>query len=102
MRAMEQNKSFNKNEAVTYHVVDVAGRRSMAEDIWGGVSTAVSRRRGMPDGHVEGGHVEGGHVEALSGLRRRVGETDSLLAGRRVGENHPPEFRAQCMNYAFN
>ena len=35
MKAMEQNKSFNKNEAVTYHVVDVAGRRSMAEDILG-------------------------------------------------------------------
>ena len=36
MKALEQNKSFNKNDAVTYHVVDVAGRRSMAEDIWGG------------------------------------------------------------------
>ena len=52
MKALGQNKSFNKNDAVTYHVVDVAGRRSMAmaEDIWGGVSTAVSRRRGVPDG----------------------------------------------------
>ena len=50
MKALGQNKSSNKNDAVTYHVVDVAGRRSMAEDIWDGVSTAVSRRRGVPDG----------------------------------------------------
>ena len=55
MKAMEQNKSFNKNEAVTYHVVDVAGRRSMAEDILGGCiyrSIAARGRAGWPTAHV--------------------------------------------------
>ena len=55
MRAMEQNKSFNKNEAVTYHVVDVAGRRSMAEDILGGcrmAGIAAPGRAGWPTAHV--------------------------------------------------
>jgi len=97
MKALGQNKCFNKNEAVTYHVVDVAGRRSMAEDIWGGVSTAVSRRRGVPDGHVEGGHVEGGHVEALSGLRRWWAKR--LPAGRPKSRTESCyRMRAQCMN----
>ena len=56
MRAMEQNKSFNKNEAVTYHVVDVAGRRSMAEDILGECiyrGIAASWRAGWPTAHAE-------------------------------------------------
>ena len=84
MKAMEQNKSFNKNEAVTYHVVDVAGRRSMAEDILGKCiyrGIAAPGRAGWPTGHAEQLRWP---CRALSGLRRRVGETDSLLAGRRV------------------
>ena len=36
MKALEQNKSFNKNDAVTYHVVDVAGDVSVARHIWRG------------------------------------------------------------------
>ena len=94
MKALEQNKSFNKNDAVTYHVVDVAGRRSMAEDIWGGVSTAISRRRGMPDDHVEGGHVKGGHVmpfQACGAVAAVVTRADSLLASQRVAQNHATE-----------
>ena len=55
MKALEQNKSFNKNDAVTYHVVDVAGRRSMAEDILGEcISRGIGApgRAGWPTGHV--------------------------------------------------
>ena len=97
MKALEQNKSFNKNDAVTYHVVDVAGRRSMAEDIWGGVSTAISRRRGMPDDHVEGGHVKGGHVmpfQACGG-----GDESRLPAGQPKSRTESCyRMCAQCMN----
>jgi len=53
MKALGQNKSSNKNDAVTYHVVDVAGRRSMAEDILGGCiyrGIAAPGRAGWPTG----------------------------------------------------
>ena len=55
MKALGQNKSSNKNEAVTYNVVDVGGGRSMAEDILGGCvyrGIAASGRAGWPMGHV--------------------------------------------------
>ena len=55
MKALGQNKSSNKNEAETYHVVDVAGGRSMAEDIWGGCiyrGIAARGRAGWPTAHV--------------------------------------------------
>ena len=44
-------QKLQDNEVVTYHVVDVAGRRSMAEDILGGCvyrDIAVSGRAGWP------------------------------------------------------
>ena len=55
MKALGQNKSSNKNEAVTYNVVDVAGDRSMAEDILGGCvycGIAAPGRAGWPTRHV--------------------------------------------------
>ena len=81
MKALEQNKSFNKNDAVTYHVVDVAGRRSMAEDILGEcISRGIGApgRAGWPTGHV--GRLRWPCRSPFAGAcGSRVGETDSLL-----------------------
>jgi len=46
MKAMEQNKSFNKNEAVTYRVMSVAGDVSVAWHIWRGCAYRIFEASG--------------------------------------------------------
>ena len=46
MKALGQNKSFNKNEAVTYRVMSVAGDVSVAWHIWRGCAYRIFEASG--------------------------------------------------------